>query len=304
MNYFLVDYENVHADGLRGIASLSERDKVIIFYSENAETMTFGLHRRLGESKADVSYQKVSVGGKNALDFQLCTYLGYLIAKNEQSGEVPYIDLDYYYTGEEYGKQPGDTYYIVSGDQDYAVIVGYWARRKISVSVIPEISATSVSPQSPAPEKAKSASVAEPLKKPDVSAEEVRALLKPLLPAKYRSDIPAIAEIIRNGRTKQKVHGDLTRAFHQGVDTSIPSEIYQSVKPLLLSDAEYLQVRLESVLPKKYKGDIPAIAEIIRRCPTKQAVNGELIRAFHQGADNSKASEIYRCVRPLLTDKA
>ncbi|MBR4210871.1 MAG: hypothetical protein IKR84_00570, partial [Oscillibacter sp.] len=86
--------------------------------------------------------------------------------------------------------------------------------------------------------------------------------------------------------------------------TSIPNEIYYSVKPLLLSNTEYLQVRLESVLPKKYKGDIPAIAEIIQRFPTKQAIHGELVRAFHQGADNSKVSEIYRCVRPLLTDKA
>lgn len=303
MNYFLVDYENVHTNGFSGIASLSEKDKVIIFYSENASTMTFGLHRRLNESKAEISFQKVPIGSKNALDFQLCTYLGYLIGQNEQSVDARDIDLDYYYTGEEERGPSADAYYIISGDQDYAVIAGYWARRRVSVSLIPEISAASA-PPAPAESPAPASPVVAPLKKPDVTAEEVRTLLKSMLPARYRSDIPAIAEIIRNGRTKQNVHSELTRAFHQGVDTSIPREIYQSVKPLLLSDAEYLQIRLESVLPAKYRGDIPAIADIIRRCPTKQAVNGELIRAFHEGADNSKASEIYRCVRPLLTDKA
>ena len=34
MNFFLVDYENVHTNGLNGISALSEEDKVVIFYSE------------------------------------------------------------------------------------------------------------------------------------------------------------------------------------------------------------------------------------------------------------------------------
>ncbi|MBR4211416.1 MAG: hypothetical protein IKR84_03395, partial [Oscillibacter sp.] len=205
MNYFLVDYENVHTNGFSGIASLSEKDKVIIFYSENASTMTFGLHRRLNESKAEISYRKVSVGGKNALDFQLCTYLGYLIGKSEHSVDARDIDLDYY-TGEEERGPSVDAYYIISGDQDYAVIAGYWARRKVSVSLIPEISAAPATPV-PAESPAPASPFVAPLKKPDVTAEEVRTLLKSMLPAKYRSDIPAIAEIIRNGRTKQNVHG-------------------------------------------------------------------------------------------------
>ena len=107
MNCFLVDYENVHANGLNGISGLSEEDTVIIFYSEKAETMTFGLHRRLNESKAQISFQRVSTGGKNALDFQLCTYLGYLICQNAQSLAA---------------------YYIVSGDSDYEALTVYWKR--------------------------------------------------------------------------------------------------------------------------------------------------------------------------------
>jgi len=207
MNYFLIDYENVNTNGFRGIASLSRKDRVVVFYSENAETMTFGLHRRLNQSKAEISFQKVSVGGKNALDFQLCTYLGYLIGKGEHSGTV---------------------YYIVSQDNDYVPVVDYWARQKVSVSVIPEIAAVSA-------------------------------------PVKF----------LAPGKRKGNVSGN----------------------------TEYLLSRLQSVLPEKYRDDAPAIADIIRRCPTKQAVNGELIRVFHEGADNSKASEIYRCVKPLLTDK-
>ena len=80
----MIDYENVNTDGLNGISRLSAEDTVIIFYSENADRMTFGLHRRLNESKATIDIRKVDVGGSNALDFQLGTYLGYLIALNRE----------------------------------------------------------------------------------------------------------------------------------------------------------------------------------------------------------------------------
>ena len=54
MNYFLVDYENVRVSGLDGLAKLTENDVVIIFYSVNADSLTFGLHRRINESKANL----------------------------------------------------------------------------------------------------------------------------------------------------------------------------------------------------------------------------------------------------------
>ena len=123
MNYYLVDYENVKSHGLDGITSLDENDALVIFYSENADRLTFGLHRRLNESKAKISYQKVDVGTKNALDFQLATYLGYLVRDNE-------------------GKE--STYYIVTKDQGFSSLVNYWKRRKINVSLIVDLSGRDV----------------------------------------------------------------------------------------------------------------------------------------------------------------
>ena len=82
MKIFLVDFENVKSKGLTGIESLEENDKVIIFYSENSDTIRFEMHRKVRESTADIQYLKVDVGGKNALDFHLSTLLGYLVSKN------------------------------------------------------------------------------------------------------------------------------------------------------------------------------------------------------------------------------
>ena len=81
MKAYLIDFENVKSKGLTGIEQLSPDDKVIIFYSENSDTISFEMHRKVMTSEADIEYLKVRVGGKNALDFQLSTLLGYLLAK-------------------------------------------------------------------------------------------------------------------------------------------------------------------------------------------------------------------------------
>lgn len=82
MKAYLIDFENVKSKGLTGIESLGETDKVIIFYSENSDTISFEMHRKVMSSSADIQYLKVRVGGKNALDFQLSTMLGFMVAKD------------------------------------------------------------------------------------------------------------------------------------------------------------------------------------------------------------------------------
>ena len=81
MKIYLIDFENVKSKGLEGIDKLEETDSVIIFFSENSDTLSFEMHQKVLSSKADIEYFKVSVGGKNALDFQLSTLLGYMVAK-------------------------------------------------------------------------------------------------------------------------------------------------------------------------------------------------------------------------------
>ncbi|MCD8095978.1 MAG: PIN domain-containing protein [Ruminococcus sp.] len=85
MKSFLIDFENVKSKGLTGIESLNEEDHVIIFYSENSDTISFEMHYMVMQAKAKIDYMKVRVGGKNALDFQLCSLMGYLVAKGNNT---------------------------------------------------------------------------------------------------------------------------------------------------------------------------------------------------------------------------
>lgn len=79
---FFIDYENVSSAGLDGIETLSEKDTVIIFYNMNS-AINMKNHFALVNSKCQKNYYQVNQTSKNALDFQLSTYLGFMINKEK-----------------------------------------------------------------------------------------------------------------------------------------------------------------------------------------------------------------------------
>lgn len=112
MAVYLVDFENVTSAGISGIQRLTKEDKVYIFYTVNASNMSFAAHMNLLSSPAEVIYYNVTSGGKNALDFQLSSFLGYLISKGE--------DKDFY---------------IISNDKGYDHVKNFWERSGIAEGV-------------------------------------------------------------------------------------------------------------------------------------------------------------------------
>jgi len=101
MAYYLIDFENVK--NIQGITTLSYNDTVIFFYSKNSNALSFALHREIASSAAEFRYFEIESGGKNALDFQLSSYLGFLIANF-----------------------PEEHFYIVSKDTGFATVISFW----------------------------------------------------------------------------------------------------------------------------------------------------------------------------------
>ncbi len=97
MAVYLVDFENVHSAGLMGVEKLSEKDSVYIFYSNNSNSMSFEAHAMLKATAAKVVPLHVSSGNKNALDFQLASFTGYLAGTSEDR-DVTIISVDTGYT--------------------------------------------------------------------------------------------------------------------------------------------------------------------------------------------------------------
>lgn len=83
MRIFLVDYENVNSLGLNGIDKLRKTDKIVLFYSDSASTISFAIHDVIMKKQIKIEKYKLSQADKNALDFQLVTYLGYWVAQHQ-----------------------------------------------------------------------------------------------------------------------------------------------------------------------------------------------------------------------------
>ncbi len=117
---YLVDFENVNSAGLSGIQKLTKEDKVYIFYTVNAASLSFTAHLNLLSCPAEVIYYYVASGTKNALDFQLASFLGYLISKGEEKN-----------------------FCIISNDRGYEHVKNFWEKNGlasgISVSGAPSV---------------------------------------------------------------------------------------------------------------------------------------------------------------------
>lgn len=112
MAVYLVDFENVTSAGISGIQRLTKEDKVYIFYTVNASNMSFAAHMNLLSSPAEVIYYNVTSGGKNALDFQLSSFLGYLVSRGEDK-----------------------EFYIISNDKGYDHVKSFWEKSGITQDV-------------------------------------------------------------------------------------------------------------------------------------------------------------------------
>ena len=111
MAHYLIDYENIH--NIRGCKKLGENDTIVFFYSATANVISIDLHLELVKTQAKTEFllvKKASANSKNttknALDFQLSSYVGFLLAKF-----------------------PKEKIYIVSKDKGYENLLSFWADR-------------------------------------------------------------------------------------------------------------------------------------------------------------------------------
>jgi len=119
MKIFYIDFENVKDNGLNGIAKLKPEDVVRVYYSEDANKMTFGTHRRIIESEAKFEYSRMRKdlkGVKNALD---------VLLMNDMSDRIV--------------EEKNAEFYIVSEDGDFDNYIAEKRKKKINISRISEV---------------------------------------------------------------------------------------------------------------------------------------------------------------------
>ena len=299
MAYYLIDFENVKSRGMEGVELLTEEDTVCIFYSDNADSMTFDLHRKLNETKANIIYHKVAVGIKNALDFQLATYLGYLICEQQREGIHP-------------------NYFIVTKDNGFTSLMVYWKAQGVPVRIIRNLlwGKNPVAEQNLLTEEENEAETVvttaedvaeqpqpiqpEPAEETKESAqpepEKADALEEPAQPEPETVDEPAqpVKKPSRkksNTRKKSVAKTDDKTAEKKSAEKK-PAEKKPAEEP------DELTLAVEKVLTDQTI--VPQVVKFIRQYKTKQGINNALNKEFK---DSKRTSEIYSAIKPLIADK-
>ena len=207
MNYFLVDYENVNVAGLNGVSNLTELDTVIIFYSVNADTLTFEMHKKINDSKAAFQFQKIFLKDKNALDFQLCSYLGFLIRDTltDENAE--------------------NNYFIVSNDKGYSILPDYWKKFKVNLKIVSNLSKSE--PQIIQPKITQPKITQPKISQPADNPTELETALNKIL--KDKNEIAEVSNFVTNAKARTEINNFLCKIF----GNQKGGEIYRSIKSFL-----------------------------------------------------------------------
>ena len=325
MAYYLIDFENVKSRGMEGVELLTEEDTVCIFYSDNADSMTFDLHRKLNETKANIIYHKVAVGTKNALDFQLATYLGYLICEQQREGIHP-------------------NYFIVTKDNGFTSLMVYWKAQGVPVRIIRNLlwgknpvaeqnllteeenetetvvtAAEDVAeqPQPTQPEPVEPEPVEEtkePMQpKPEeadapeepTQPEPVKETQEPVQPEPEKADAfeeptqPESETVDASAQPVKKPSGKKSNARKKSTaKTDDKTAEKKSAEKKPAEESDELTLAVEKVLTDQ--AIVPQVVKFIRQYKTKQGINNALNKEFK---DSKRTSEIYSSIKPLIADK-
>lgn len=112
--YFLVDSENVNDNWLMLFDLAAPTDDIIVFYTSRSPHMSYASVIRLLKEQRKIAFEEC-FEGNNGLDFQLVSYLGYLISENK-------------------GKDA--EFIIMSNDTGFDACIKYWKTKNISVKRI------------------------------------------------------------------------------------------------------------------------------------------------------------------------
>lgn len=295
--FYLIDFENVHNEGIQNVDSLSETDHVHIFSTENAMNIRMDI---LFKRKIDIEGHIVPVG-KQSLDMHLVSYLGYLLGVH--------------------GKR--SAYVIVSNDKDFDNIISFWKEKGY----------TNISRKSAIPGKISAQSKTVSLnttKKVPANSQTVNGKISAGMDYEFsgadRSELNLfmqhglvdmgysgnvanrvckyVVAHCNDGRMLSGIHNDLKREYDNY------SEVYEDVKTILgkfaasKSKVAKRESQVRSFFGQHFKKKIyvdnkEEIISVILNAQTKQQVNNGLLKLY---SDGNIVSHIYQTVQPLINE--
>lgn len=281
MSVFLVDYENTHS--LSGIATLSKDDKVVIFYSQNANSLTFDTHKRIMESPATVEYKYVGTGSQNALDFQLSTYLGYLVSTHKDSDEK---------------------IVIVSRDKGFNNVVSFWKHElSLEIQIAPNLCVETPQTATDNAEQQAAATVAQP------QEEQIATLQQPTATEPEQQQTEQTAEVAIETTQPVAEQNDHTQTVadattEQQTATAQQKHQRKNTQQKRATQQNNVTIKAEDVVDCLKNSDveltdeeIAQLAQIVVKYKTKATVNNHINKLLK---DSAKSGTILKIIKPYI----
>lgn len=125
IRHFLVDSENVNDNWLMLFDMADEDDEIVVFYTKKSPHMSYmSVIRLMENNKINIRFEK-SYEGTNALDFQLVSYMGYLMGCTGSFSENKCDAAS--------AESCADEYIIMSNDTGYDPAVRFWKDKGYAV---------------------------------------------------------------------------------------------------------------------------------------------------------------------------
>lgn len=279
---FFIDYENVKESGLRGIAELDKHAAVIIFYSKRAYKIPLDIASVFSESKAKLVHIKVDVGTKNALDFQLVSFLGYVIARHRELG----IE---------------SKYFMVTNDNGFDCVKHFWSQHGVKIHRVsqierdPEIIDDKQSSNVSNIDKKQEQMQAEQISKQNKEIEELQEKVQAQATAlrtllgnnknSANSDSETVEVVAENGNdAKKKVNTteiDYVTAKKNELKAKMKAYVLKSKDEKILSRAD-------------------VIANLIVNCKSKEELHAKLQKIFSKKVGSQRIGAFYREIKKYL----
>ena len=281
MSVFLVDYENTHS--LSGIATLSKDDKVVIFYSQNANSLTFDTHKRIMESPTTVEYKYFGTGSQNALDFQLSTYLGYLVSTHKDSDEK---------------------IVIVSRDKGFNNVVSFWKHElSLEIQIAPNLCVETPQTATDNTEQQAAATVAQP------QEEQIATLQQPTATEPEQQQTEQTFEVAIEATQPVAEQNDYTQTVADATteqQTATPQQKHQrkNTQQKRATQQNNVTIKTEDVVDCLKNSDveltaeeIAQLAQIVVKYKTKATVNNHINKLLK---DSAKSGTILKIIKPFI----
>ena len=125
IRHFLVDSENVNDNWLMLFDMADEDDEIVVFYTKKSPHMSYmSVIRLMENNKINIRFEE-SYEGTNALDFQLVSYMGYLMGRAGSFSENKCDAAS--------AESCADEYIIMSNDTGYDPAVRFWKDKGYAV---------------------------------------------------------------------------------------------------------------------------------------------------------------------------